>query len=237
MLLPTKIHSSWKSFITEEILKDLADIENQLNDNYNPTNKVNILRFLNLDINFIKIVWLGQDVYPEKGVATGRAFEVGTLDSWLDKFRQVSLKNIIRLIHKEYNSIIDYKDIKKFSEIQIEIQNKKFNVKGPKDLFNSLEQQGVMFLNTSFTCEVGKPNSHKLIWHDFSIKVMEYISEKNPNIIWFLWGKEAISNKEHIKQGRFFESRHPMMCSDKYEGDFLKFEGFKETKHIINWLG
>lgn len=236
-MIPLKIHPSWNSFITKEILEELVCIERQLNDNYNPIDKNNILRFLGLDLNGVKIVWLGQDVYPEKGVATGRAFEVGTLNSWLDKFRQVSLKNIIRLIHKEYNDITDYKDIKKFSEIQREIQNKQFNLKGPKDLFNSLEQQGVMFLNTSFTCEVGKPNSHKLIWQDFSIKVMEYISEKNPNIVWFLWGKEAISNKVHIKNGRFFESRHPMMCSEKYEDDFLKFEGFKETKGTINWLG
>lgn len=237
MLLPKNIHSSWESFFTEDILNELKLIETQIGKNYNPVNKEDILKFLKLNLNTVRIIWLGQDVYPANGVATGRAFEVGTLNSWLDKFRQVSLKNIIRLIHKEYNGITDYKDIKKFSEIQREIQNKQFNLKGPKDLFNSLEQQGVMFLNTSFTCEVGKPNSHKLIWQDFSIKVMEYISEKNPNIVWFLWGKEAISNKVHIKNGSFFESRHPMMCSEKYEDDFLKFEGLKETKGTINWLG
>ena len=236
-MLPKNIHSSWEPFITEDILNELKLIEMQIGENYNPVNKEDILRFLKLDLNSIKIIWLGQDVYPAKGVATGRAFEVGTLSDWSDKFRQVSLKNIIRLIHKNYTGIEEYNEIKKFSEIQKEIQNMHFRLKEPKDLFNSLEKQGVMFLNTSFTCEIGKPNSHKLIWNKFSIKVMEYIAENNSNIIWFLWGNEAISNKAYINAGEFFESRHPMMCSEKYDDDFLKFEGFKATMNKINWLG
>ncbi|MFJ7185574.1 uracil-DNA glycosylase [Lysinibacillus xylanilyticus] len=236
-MLPNNIHASWKPFITEDILNELKLIEMQIGENYNPVNKEDILRFLKLDLDSIKIIWLGQDVYPAKGVATGRAFEVGTLSDWSDKFRQVSLKNIIRLIHKNYTGIEEYNEIKKFSEIQKEIQNMNFRLKEPKDLFNSLEKQGVMFLNTSFTCEIGKPNSHKLIWKKFSIKVMEYIAENNSDIIWFLWGNEAIANKAYINAGNFFESRHPMMCSEKYDEDFLKFEGFKATMNKINWLG
>lgn len=237
MLLPNDIHPSWEAFINEEIISELEYIESTIGTDYNPINNNDILRFLKLDLHSVKIIWLGQDVYPAKGVATGRAFEVGGLSSWSDKFRQVSLKNIIRLMHKNYNGIIEYSNVKKFSEIQEEIENKKFRLKEPKELFNSLENQGIMFLNTSFTCEIGKANSHKLIWNKFSKKVLEYISKNNPNIIWFLWGKEAIANKFYIEDGMFFESRHPMMCSEKYKDDFLKFEGFKETMHIIKWLG
>ena len=237
MLLPNNIHPSWEAFINEDIRNELEYIESAIGKNYNPINNNDILRFLKLDLFNVKIIWLGQDTYPAKGVATGRAFEVGGLSSWTEKFRQVSQKNIIRLMHKNYTGILEYGEIKKFKEIQKEIEEKKFLLKEPKEIFNSLEIQGVMFLNTSFTCEIGKANSHKLIWNRFSIKVLEYISENNPDIIWFLWGKEAIANKSYIKNGIFFESRHPMMCSEKYKDDFLKFEGFKETMHIINWLG
>lgn len=236
-MLPKRLHPSWRKFVTKDIINDLKKIEKRIGKNYNPVVKNNVLRFMEVDLNKVKVIWLGQDVYPEEGVATGRAFEVGTLNRWMEKFRQGSLKNIIRLIHKEYNGITDYKYIKKFSVIRNEIQNKQFNLKTPKDLFNSLEEQGVMFLNTSYTCEIGKRNSHKTIWHDFSINVIEYISEENPNIVWFLWGKEAISNKAHIKNCKFFESRHPSVCSEKYKDDFLKFDGFEKTKNIINWLG
>lgn len=237
MLLPKVVHSSWNSFITEEILAELKMIESEIGNNYNPRDPDKILRFLSIDIKNVKVIWLGQDVYPAKGVATGRSFEVGGLNDWSQPFRQVSLKNIVRLIHKNYTGISSYNEIRKFSEIQKEIKNGTFPIKPPNNLFDSLEDQGVLFLNTSFTCEIGKANSHKMIWRAFSKKVLNYISTQNPNIKWFLWGKEAISTKENIPEGVFCESRHPMMCSEKYQDDFLKFEGFKVTMSEINWLG
>ncbi len=237
MVLPNNIHSSWDLFLTDDILSRLKVIESEIGDNFNPTENDKIFKFLSTDLNKVKVVWLGQDVYPAKGVATGRSFEVGGLNSWSDSFRQVSLKNIVRLIHKNYTGVIDYNRIKKFRDIQKEIEDGVFKIEPPNKLFNSLEEQGVLFLNTSFTCEVGQANSHKKIWEDFSKLVLNYISNKNPNIIWFLWGREAILNKEHIDKGIFYESRHPMMCSEKYEDDFLKFNGFKETMEMINWIG
>lgn len=170
-------------------------------------------------------------------VPTGRSFEVGNLSSWSDKFRQVSLKNIVRLLHKNYNNIEDYSKIKKFSDIQKEIESGSFKILPPNKLFDSWEEQGVLCLNVYPTCEIGKPGSHKDIWHNFSIKLLNYISTTNPDISWFLWGKEAISHKEYILSGKIIESRHPMMCSVKYEDDFLKSNCFKDTMDKINWLG
>ncbi|MBP3952735.1 uracil-DNA glycosylase [Bacillus suaedae] len=236
-LLPDQIHESWVPFLTKARQEEIAEIEQKIGDNYNPTDPSVILRFLTVNLDQVSVVWLGQDVYPMEGVATGRAFEVGGLASWNRPFRQVSLKNIIRLIHKTTNDIANYEEIKSFKEIQKELEEKRFSLAAPNKWFNKLEEQGVLFLNTSFTCEVGIPNSHKDIWANFSQAVLQYISNRNPNIIWFLWGKEAISNKQYIKAGIFYESRHPMMCSSKYPDDFLKFEGFKATKEKIDWLG
>ena len=237
MIVPNTIHPSWQEFLTDEIRQELQEIEQQIGNNYNPGSSRQILRFLTTDLTKIKVVWLGQDVYPMKGVATGRAFEVGTLESWQQPFKQVSMKNIIRLIHKEYNQIQSYQDIRTYEEIKKELEKGTFRLQDPQHWFDALEEQGVLFLNTSFTCEPGKPNSHKEIWAHFSKCVLLYISKVNPDIIWFLWGKEAIGNKPFIEQGKFYESRHPMMCSVKYENDFLKFDGFRKTMNIINWLG
>jgi len=237
MILPTDIHPSWKAFLNDEMMEELEQIEQQIGEDCNPSNRQQILRFLTNDLNKVKIVWLGQDVYPMKGAATGRSFEVGGLESWQQPFKQVSMKNIIRLIHKEYNGIVEYGDIKSYEEIKKELAADAFQLQSPTKWFDALEQQGVLFLNTSFTCEPGKPNSHKEIWSYFSQCVLAYISEVKPDIIWFLWGNEAVRNKTFIEQGVFYESRHPMMCSVKYENDFLKFDGFKKTMHLINWLG
>ena len=236
MLLPDYIAPSWEPFLTDEIRDLLAQIETEIGDNYTPS-KAKSMRFLTLDLDQMKVCIVGQDVYFQPGVATGRSFEVGGLERWDTTFKQVSLKNIIRLIHKSYNGITAYEEIKKFSEILKEIKEGQFPLLDPPRWFESLEAQGVLFLNTYLTCEMNKPNSHRLIWKTFSIHLFNYISERRPDLIWFLWGSEAISNKAYIKEGIIYESRHPMMCSNKYDEDFLKAICFKETQDMINWLG
>lgn len=235
-LIPIDAHSSWDNLLTEEVRDELRVIEEQIGSNINPSYE-NVLRFLKCNLNDIKVVILGQDPYPEKGRATGRAFEVGDLHSWNDKFRQVSLKNIIRLLYKNYNNIEEYHKILKFSEIQTEIKEGRFNIAPPDKIFKSWEKQGVLLLNTYLTVEYGITGSHISIWEPFSIKLLEYISEENSGISWFLWGKQAEEKSKYIKSGKFYISRHPMMCSEKYEDDFLRNNCFKDTMSIINWLG
>lgn len=235
-LIPIDVHSSWHKFLCGEIRDELKIIEEKIGKNINPDYE-NVLRFLKCDLNEITVVILGQDPYPEKGRATGRAFEVDDLKSWNQKFRQVSLKNIIRLIYKNYNNIENYNEILKFSEVQKEIVNGNFKILPPDKIFKSWEKQGVLLLNTYFTVEAGVTGSHISIWEPFSIKLLEYISEENKNINWFLWGKQAEEKSKYIKYGKFYISRHPMMCSEKYEDDFLKNNCFKDTMNIINWLG
>jgi uracil-DNA glycosylase len=214
----------------------LDRISIQIGSNYTPA-KDKILRFLTADLDRAKVCIIGQDVYFQPDVATGRSFEVGGLRSWDKPFRQVSLKNIIRLIHKSYKGITRYEDIRKYSDIVSEIKNKSFPMLPPAEWFNSLESQGVLFLNSYLTCEMKKPNSHRTIWEEFSRELFCYISLRRPDLNWFLWGNEAISRSQYIKDGILFRSRHPMLCSDKFSDDFLKSSCFRDTMDIINWLG
>src|SRR5690554_7646024 len=94
-LIPASVHSSWKVFLTDEIRQILSAIAVVLSHEkeFTPPLKF-ILRFLELDLSSMKVVILGQDPYPQKGVATGRAFEVEPLQSWHDSFRNSSLRNI-----------------------------------------------------------------------------------------------------------------------------------------------
>jgi uracil-DNA glycosylase len=235
-LIPKDIHPSWNKFLIEDIILELDTIETKIGSNINPAHN-NVLRFMNNNLYDIKVVILGQDPYPEKGRATGRAFEVGDLLSWNQTFRQVSLKNIIRLIYKNYNEINEYKDIKKFSEIQKEIKEGKFTVLPPDKIFKSWEKQGVLLLNTYLSVEAGVTGSHISIWKNFSEELLKFISVENRNISWFLWGRMAEEKKQFIKYGNYYISRHPMMCSETYEDDFLRSNCFKDTMDIINWKG
>lgn len=235
-LLPNQIHPSWRDFLNPEISKILNVIEQRVGEMHNPAKEC-ILRFLGMDLDGIKIVILGQDPYPEKGVATGRAFEVGTLKTWEIPFRQVSLKNIIRLIYKATNRIEEYNAIPRFSQIVQEMKSGRFLIPNPPAFFDDLESQGVLFLNTCFTVYPGEPLSHRDYWQPFTEALIQYISHKNPYLCWFLWGKSAQSYKPIIFQGNFYESRHPMMCSKVYSDDFLKSECIKNTMKIVNWTG
>lgn len=237
MLLPQNIHPSWNEFLTDAILKELQVIEAKLLEPYNPSDHTKTLRFLEVNLNQIKVIWLGQDVYPAPKAATGRAFETNMIKSWTEPFKQVSLKNIIRLIHKGYLKIDNYEDIYGYAQIKEAILQGDFPIAPYETWFDRLETQGVLFLNTTFTCEANKPNSHKKIWAHFSEQLLQFISSTQPEIHWFLWGNEAQSHLENITSGHHHLSRHPMMCSNKYEDDFLKAKCFEKTWQLINWLG
>lgn len=231
-----RVHESYDDFFNDKILLELEDIEKKIGDELNPDIEL-ALRFLEKNIYDIKVVILGQDPYPQKGVATGRAFEVGGLENWTDKFRQVSLKNIVRLLYKNYNYIDSYEDIKKFSELKPLIESSDFTILPPNQLFENWEKQGVLLLNATFTLFPGKSNSHEKIWAKFSDELIKYISSKNSNISWFLWGNFSIKKGRNIVDGMKYESNHPMMCSAKKDKDFLKSNCFRDTMNVINWLG
>ena len=231
------IDKSWSNFLTTDIIQEIRSVENSIlssENNFTPVAPF-VLRFLETSLLSVKVIILGQDPYPQKGVATGRAFEVGTLRSWNEKFSNISLKNIIRAIYYAKNNIY-----LKYSEIKAKIGSE-FPLNPPNELFEKWEKQGVLLLNTSFTCEIGNSNSHEKLWRNFTNKLLKYITSQNSQTIWFLWGNNAKSIVENIEIKNKIESMHPMMCYNKAgrEDDFLfgKVNPFIETNDLINWLG
>ncbi len=230
-----KIDKSWSDFLCPETIEMLNSIEKKLTtSNYTPPS-TRVLHFLSIPLNQVKIIILGQDPYPQPGVATGRAFEVGTLKSWNQTFNNISLKNIVRAIYFTYQN-----EYLKYSEIKNNI-GKSFQLKSPDQLFVEWEKQGVLLLNTSFTCEIGKSNSHEKIWKPFTLKLLQYISANYTDITWFLWGNNAKEIVSDLNIKHKIESMHPMMCYNATgrEDDFLfgKTNPFSETKDLLNWLG
>lgn len=227
-------HTSWNTFLNSNkaLLKEIITAVSKTN--FTPQQE-NILRFLSVDLKNVKVIILGQDPYPQQGVATGRAFEVGTLKSWTEKFSNVSLKNIIRTIYKTQTG-----NALKYSEILKDKLNSSFHILSPNQLFKHWEKEGVLLLNTSFTCEIGKPGSHAKIWKPFTYNLLQYMIANNTNAYWFLWGDHAIKITQEIDipDTKKIVSFHPMMCYDR-ENDFLygNQNCFKKTWELINWTG
>ena len=118
-------------------------------------------------------------------VATGRSFEVANVNDWQQKFKQSSLRNILKTIY--YN---DSGKIISLEQIRQEIAVGNFTVSRPHEWFNRLESQGVLFLNASLTVEPGKPDSHTALWHPAMDIIIRYIDE-SANVKWLLFGKLA----------------------------------------------
>ena len=232
------IHPSWRPFFTPEVLQLIQSIENQIVGlGYFTPLPQNVLRFLSLDLMAVKVLILGQDPYPQPGRATGRAFEVGGLQSWLEPFENASLRNIVRAIYKAYEG-----DILSFNQVREKIQNSlfepSFTILPPHKLFKSWEEQGVLLLNTAFTCELDKPGSHSKLWQPFTLALLAYINANNPQITWFIWGAHA----EKVVRGMCISNKlvnaHPMLAVKK-ESDMVygSLNPFFETKLMVNWLG
>jgi uracil-DNA glycosylase len=235
------VHQSWNTFLTDDIIDLIKGIESSIQIESATPKKELVLRFLEMDLQAIPVVILGQDPYPQEGVATGRSFEVNGLNSWFDKFRNVSLKNILRSIYKAYRG-----EELKYSEILKQLNEGdrlpiegEFKILPPNQLFRYWwEKENVLLLNTAFTCEIGNPNSHTKIWSAFTQKLLEHIAAQNQNAVWFLWGNNAQNIVANIDIKNKIETSHPMMCFDR-ENDILfgKTNPFLETKSTINWLG
>lgn len=133
-----------------------------------------LFRVFELAPSDIKVVILGQDPYYNPGQATGLAFSVKT-----DIKTPPSLKNI-------------FKELK--SDLNIDRTN--------SDL-SDWHKQGVFLLNTALTVVEQKPNSHKKMWKEFTNDLLKYLTAKNPDILYVMWGNNA---QEH---GKFIEELSP----------------------------
>lgn len=105
--------------------------------------------------------------------------------------------------------------------------------------------EGVMLLNASLTCDVGKADSHKGFWLPFIIPVLEKIVEVNPGAIFILLGsrpQEVISRQKNLAENVVkLETTHPSPFSANkgFIGSNIFVECNKilgrQQKSPINW--
>ena len=133
-----------------------------------------------------KVVFLGQELYFQKGVATGILFgnKPGT------KELSLSLEVI------------------KESCINYEIPH------GPIEFDITLEswaKQDILMINSALTCEVGRVNSHVNLWRPFIVKLLKNLSEHETGMIYILFGSQARTFKPYINKdyNDIIEVEHP----------------------------
>lgn len=176
----------WMKVIDKQ---ELIKVINKLNQmtNYTPSMK-NIFRAFELcKYNDLKVLFLGYDPYPQKGVATGILF---------GNKKEVSEENLSPSLKIVKEGVIDF---------EIPHNSIIFD-----QTLESWAKQGILMINSALTVEIGKVGSHTMLWRGFISKLIKKLSEYNTGIIYVLFGEQAKTFKPYIgKNNIILEEKHP----------------------------
>ena len=185
---------------------------------FTPTLKQIFRAFEECPYNELQIVIVGQDPYPQVGVADGIAFSCSNTNRL-----QPSLRYILDEVNKTvYNGekISEDLDLKRWSN------------------------QGILLLNTALTTEVGKIGAHYDIWKPFTAYLLDWLNNYNPGLIYVYMGRKAeewsvLTNDNTTYK---FTVKHPASAAysgSKWDSDniFMRTRAIvkKMSGKTINW--
>ena len=186
---------SWSDILNHEktqpyfktIIQFLAQEKKEGKIIYPPENEL-FSAFAETPSDQLKVVILGQDPYHGPGQAHGLSFSVPP-----GMPLPPSLRNILKELKTDLNIPIPaHGCLKKWAN------------------------QGVLLLNTSFTVEQNKPQSHANIgWTQFTDKVIRTLNDYPAPLVFLLWGAHAQSKHALIteKQHLILTAPHPSPLS------------------------
>ena len=137
--------------------------------------------------NKCRVIFVGQDPYPQRGVAQGVLF--GNSSDTPENKLSPSLQII------------------KESVINFEIPH---NLITFDPTLESWAKQGILMINSALTTEVGKIGVHMMKWRPFMIAFLKQMSMINPGIIYVLFGSQAQILEPYINKNNYvLKIEHP----------------------------
>lgn len=134
-------------------------------------------------LNNTKVIFLGQDPYPQKDIATGILFG------------------------NNKEPISPSLSVIKEAAINYEVPH------SPYKFDNTLEfwgKQGILLLNSSLTVKEQAPNSHTMLWRPFIKSLIHNIGAIKTGIIYCLFGTTAQTFEPYINKNNYiFKVQHP----------------------------
>ena len=137
--------------------------------------------------NKCRVIFVGQDPYPQRGVAQGVLF--GNSSDTPENKLSPSLQII------------------KESVINFEIPH---NLITFDPSLESWAKQGILMINSALTTEVGKIGVHMMNWRPFMIAFLKQLSMIYPGIIYVLFGSQAQILEPYINKNNYvLKIEHP----------------------------
>lgn len=178
----------WIRVINQKELNIVIDVMNRLYSSKKVCPAAeNVFRAFDLcPYNELKVVFVGQDPYPQSDVATGILF--GNRADVPEDELSPSLKVV------------------KEAAINFEIPHNSIIF---DQTLESWARQGILMINSALTVEMNKIGSHTMLWRPFISSLLKNISETNPGLIYVLFGSQAGTFQPYIKTGTVIKVPHP----------------------------
>lgn len=207
-------HNLMKGYlVSNDFVKVLKTLEELVNDDkrFTPPLKDVFRAFTECPLDNLKVVIVGQDPYPQLGVADGIAFSCSKKDK-----KEASLRYIHKAIAKTvYNDEVDFNSLS-------------------NDL-SGWSAQGVLMLNTALTTEVGKIGKHMDIWKPFIGYLIDMLNSIDKEVIFVFLGKKAQEYEELVDDIKHFILRasHPASAAYNKQKEWDCNDVFNKVNEIL----
>ena len=171
--------SFFESILFQDVIYKLKD-EVEQGRRFTPKLKDVFNSFIHCPDDKLKVIFIGQDPYPQLGVADGISFSC----SYTGK-EQPSLRYIFDELQTQYPSSSRNVDLKRWSN------------------------QGILMLNTAFTVQIDKIGSHYKLWKPFTHHILQSINRDFKDIPVVLLGKKAEEWQIRLDNQNIIKVSHP----------------------------
>lgn len=137
----------------------------------------------------VRAVFIGQDPYPQKGVATGILF--GNESSEISPSLSIIKESVINYsIPRDREVIFD-------------------------NTLESWSRQGILMLNSALTTETNNIGSHTMLWRAFISSFLHKLSHTSVGLVFVLFGEQAQTFIPYIntKCNTILKEKHPSFYS------------------------
>ncbi len=214
-----KLEGSWKAALQDEFeqpyMKELGAFlrrEKAAGKVIYPPGPLMFSALNSTPLERVRVVILGQDPYHGPGQAHGLCFSVQP-----GVAPPPSLQNIFKELKRDLN---------------LEIPHHGY--------LQHWADQGVLMLNTSLSVEQGVAGSHaKMGWQRLTDRIIQLVSERQPSVVFLLWGAHAQGKEKLIDPTRhlLLKSVHPSPLSAHRgfigNGHFSRANQFLEQRGLV----
>jgi len=198
------IHSSDFDMIIKKLAQQSKD-----GKRFTPPLKDVFRAFEECPYNELKVVIVGQDPYPQFGVADGIAFSCGKTEQLQPSLKYL-LDAVDRTVYNNGNLVDRNPDLKRWAN------------------------QGILLLNTALTTNVGMIGQHYVIWKPFIAYLFDWLTWNNNGLVYLYLGKEAKKWSSTVNDNNYkFYATHPASAAYSGSEEWDCGNVFKEIQEVV----